>query len=117
MSIRTRSRSGRRSCSSAPRPYSPPPARSYTRFIHWTARRDTRLGHHDADDVIQRVFVKLLEDDCHRLRIWQGEVFEPFLRQVVHNKARRSPAHSFVRTTTRALGPRGARRWVVQFLA
>jgi DNA-directed RNA polymerase specialized sigma24 family protein len=73
-------------------------------------RRYTRLGHHDADDVIQRVFVKLLEDDCHRLRTWQGEVFEPFLRQVVHNKARRSPAHSFVRTTTRALGPRSARQ-------
>lgn len=61
--------------------------RRYTRFIYWTARRDTRLGHHDADDVTQRVFVKLLEDDCRRLRTWQGEVFEPFLRQVVHNEA------------------------------
>ena len=52
-----------------------------------TARRDTRLAHYDADDVTQRVFVKLLEDDCQRLRTWQGEVFEPFLRQVVHNEA------------------------------
>jgi DNA-directed RNA polymerase specialized sigma24 family protein len=52
--------------------------RCYTRFIYWPAGRDTRLGHHDADDVTQRVFVKLLEDDCRRLRTWQGEVFEPF---------------------------------------
>jgi RNA polymerase sigma factor (sigma-70 family) len=61
--------------------------RQYARFIYWSACRDTRLGHHDADDVTQRVFVKLLEDDCRRLRLWQGTAFEPFLRQVVHNEA------------------------------
>jgi DNA-directed RNA polymerase specialized sigma24 family protein len=61
--------------------------RQYARFIYWSACRDTRLGHHDADDVTQRVFVKLLEDDCRRLRLWHGTAFEPFLRQVVHNEA------------------------------
>jgi RNA polymerase sigma factor (sigma-70 family) len=61
--------------------------RHYTRFIYCTARRDTRLNHHDADDITQRVFVKLLEDDGRRLRTWQGTKFEPFLREVVRNEA------------------------------
>jgi RNA polymerase sigma factor (sigma-70 family) len=61
--------------------------RRYTRFIYHTDRRDTRLNHHDADDITQRVFVKLLEDDGRRLRTWQGTKFEPFLREVVRNEA------------------------------
>ena len=42
--------------------------RRYTRFIYLTAGRDSRLNHHDADDITQRAFVKLLEDDGRHRR-------------------------------------------------
>lgn len=71
--------------------------RRYTRVVYWIARRDTRLGPEDADDVTQRVFIKLLDDGARRLREWRGEAFEPFLRQVARNEA-----ISFARENIRA---------------
>lgn len=71
--------------------------RRYARVVCWIARRDTRLGRQDADDVVQRVFIRLLDDDARRLRDWQGSEFEPYLRQVARNEA-----ISFARENIRA---------------
>ncbi|MCE2979453.1 MAG: sigma-70 family RNA polymerase sigma factor [Betaproteobacteria bacterium] len=73
--------------------------RQYVRFIYCSACRDARLGHHDAVDVTRRVFVRLRENDCWRLRLWHGTAFERFLREIVNNEAlsfargRPRPAH------------------------
>ena len=61
--------------------------RRFARVVYWIAQRDTRLGRQDADDVVQRVFIRLLDDDARRLREWRGRTFEPFLRQVARNEA------------------------------
>ena len=46
--------------------------------------------------------MRLLENDCWRLRLWQGTAFELFLREVVNNealsfaRARLRPAHDLL---------------------
>ena len=78
--------------------------RQYVRFIYCSACRDARLGHYDAVDVTRRVFVRLLENDCWRLRLWHGTAVERFLREVVNNEAlsfargRLRPAHDLFPT-------------------
>ncbi len=59
----------------------------HARMVFWVARCETGLGLQDADAVLQRVFMHLLDDDARRLREWQGDEVEPYLRQVARNEA------------------------------
>lgn len=59
----------------------------HARMVFWVARCETGLGLQDADAVLQRVFMRLLDDDARRLRDWQGDEVEPYLRQVARNEA------------------------------
>ena len=59
----------------------------HARMVFWVARCETGLGLQDADAVLQRVFMCLLDDDARRLRDWQGDEVEPYLRQVARNEA------------------------------
>lgn len=61
--------------------------RRYARLVRHTVGRSAPLQSQDADDVTQRVFIKLLDDDCRRLLEWRGPSLEAYLCQIARNEA------------------------------
>lgn len=45
----------------------------FTKFVHSVFHRDLKMKPEDADDLHNETFLRLLDDNCRRLRSWRGE--------------------------------------------
>lgn len=45
----------------------------FTKFVYSVFHRDLGLSAEDADDLHNETFMRLIDDDCRRLRLWSGE--------------------------------------------